>query len=89
MINIDKYRVAANITEYHIVSNLSFYESFMIIRQLFHVTTVCKIVKNQHVELDVVSEWGSESVWHLSNYRAARFDFKHVFTETDLTITSV
>ena len=44
--NIDKYRVAANITEYHIISKLIFliiiYPKFMKIRQLFHVRNICK-----------------------------------------------
>ena len=38
---IDKYRVAANITEYHIISKVIFLritiQKFMKIRQLFHV----------------------------------------------------
>ena len=42
--NIDKYRVAANITEYHIISKLIFLriiiKKFMKIRQLFHVKNV-------------------------------------------------
>ena len=48
--NIDKYRVAANITEYHIISKYIFIiQKFMMIRQLFHVKNVCKNVKYQHV----------------------------------------
>ncbi len=51
--NIDKYRVAANITEYHIISKLMFLRinipKFMNIRQLFHIKYVCKNVKSQHV----------------------------------------
>ena len=39
--NIDKYRLAANITEYHITSKLILQQKiitkFMMIRQLFHV----------------------------------------------------
>ena len=39
--NIDRYRVAANITKYHIISKLIFLriiiQKFMMIRQLFHV----------------------------------------------------
>ena len=35
--NIDKYRVAVNITEYHIIS------------KLFHVINACKNIINQHV----------------------------------------
>ena len=39
--NINKYRLAANITEYHIISKLIFKRiiipKFMMIRQLFHV----------------------------------------------------
>ena len=38
--NIDKYRLAANIAEYHIISKLIFQRiiipKFMMIRQLFH-----------------------------------------------------
>ncbi len=38
MINIDKYRVAANIAEYHVVSILRIIiKKIMMIRQLFHV----------------------------------------------------
>ena len=37
--NIDKYRVAANISEYHIISNLilqrTIFPKFMMIKQLF------------------------------------------------------
>ena len=48
--NIDKYRVAANITEFHNISKLIFQRiiipNFMMIRQIFHV---CKNFKNQHV----------------------------------------
>ena len=51
--NIDKYRVAANITEYHIISKLIFLKviipKFMKKRRLFHVKNVCENVKNQHV----------------------------------------
>ena len=47
--NIDKYRVAANITEYHILSKLIFRSiiipKFMRIRQLYHVKNVCNKVK--------------------------------------------
>ena len=47
--NIDKYRVAANIKEYHIISKLIFLAiiilKFIKIRQLFLV----KNVENQHV----------------------------------------
>ncbi len=39
--NIDKYRLAANIREYHIISKLLFIRiiipKFMMIRKLFHV----------------------------------------------------
>ena len=39
--NIDKYRLAVNITEYHIISTLILQRiiipKFMMIRQLFHV----------------------------------------------------
>ncbi len=44
--NIEKYRILANITEYHIISKLIFIRisipKFMKIRQLFHVKNVCK-----------------------------------------------
>ena len=46
--NIDKYRVVANITEYHIISKLIFLRiiipKFLEKRQLFHVKNVCKNV---------------------------------------------
>ena len=44
--NIDKYRVAANITEYHIKSKLIFNRIIILkfTRQLFHVENV----KNKH-----------------------------------------
>ena len=49
--NIDKYRVAANITEYHIISKGIFlkviFPNFMMIRQLFHVKNHVKI-RYQH-----------------------------------------
>ena len=45
--NIDKYRVAANISEYHIISKLIFLRiiipKFLKIRQLFHVTMYVKM----------------------------------------------
>ena len=51
--NIDKYRLAANITEYHILSKLILQRiiipKFMMIRQLFHV----KIVQLKEKELIV------------------------------------
>ena len=44
--NIDKFRVAANITEYHSISKLIFLRiinaKFMKIRQIFHVNNVKK-----------------------------------------------
>ena len=47
------YRVAANITEYHIISKLIFLgiiiAKFMKIMQLFYVKNVSKNVKDQHV----------------------------------------
>ena len=53
--NIDKYRVAANITEYHFISKLIFqriiFPKFMMIRQLFNIKS--KNVKNQHIKMDV------------------------------------
>ncbi len=49
--NIDKYRVAAYITEYHIISKVIFLRliipKFMMKRRLFHVKNVCKNVNNQ------------------------------------------
>ncbi len=51
--NIDKYRVASNITEYYVISKLIFLRfiipKFMMISQLYHVKNVFKNVKNQHV----------------------------------------
>ena len=51
--NIDKYRVASNITKYTIIQKLIFLRiiipNVMMIRQLFHVKNVCSYVKNQHV----------------------------------------
>ena len=47
--NIDKYRVAANITEYIIISKLIFLRiitKFMILRQLVHVKNVFQNIKN-------------------------------------------
>ena len=48
--NIEKYRVAANITEYHIISKLILHRiiitKFMNIRQLFYVKNVCKMSKS-------------------------------------------
>ncbi len=62
--NIDKYREAANITEYHI-SKLIFLRvsipKFKNIRQLFHVINVCKSVKNQHGKMDVWTFWSQLS----------------------------
>ena len=46
-------RVAANMIEYHIMSNLIFLHleipKFMMKRQLFHVRNVCKNVRNPNV----------------------------------------
>ncbi len=43
--NIDKFRVTANITEYHIILNLIFRRNiipkFLMIGQLFHVINIC------------------------------------------------
>ena len=51
--NIDKYRVAANSIEYHIISKLIFLRliipKFMKKRRLFHACNVCQNVKNQQV----------------------------------------
>ena len=49
--NIDKYRLAPNITEYHIISKLFslriFIPKFMMIKRLFHEEEIiCKNVKN-------------------------------------------
>ena len=48
--NIDKYRVAANITEYYIISKSIILRiiipKFMMIRQSFHVKNVCKCQKS-------------------------------------------
>ena len=48
--NIDKYRVAANVKEYHIMSKLIFLgiiiPKFMKIRQLFHVKMYVKYHKS-------------------------------------------
>ncbi len=45
--NIDKYRLAANITEYYIISKLILQQiiipKFMMIRQLFHVKSLVEI----------------------------------------------
>ena len=53
--NIDIYRVAANITEYHIISKIIFLRivipKFMKIRQLLHVKNVCKINKSKMLKL--------------------------------------
>ena len=50
--NISKYREAANITEYHIISKLIFLRiitpKFGKIRQLFQAKNVCRNV-NQHI----------------------------------------
>ncbi len=50
--NIDKYRVAANITEYHMISKLIFpriiIPKFLKIRQIFRVKSV-KYQKSKHV----------------------------------------
>ncbi len=55
--NIDKYKVAVNITEYHIISKLIFLRiiipKLVMIRQLFHVKNVCNNVKNLHVKMDI------------------------------------
>ncbi len=57
--NIDKCRVAANVTEYLIISKLIFLRliilKFIMIRQLFYVKNVCKNVTNQHVYMDVLT----------------------------------
>ncbi len=49
---IIKYRVAANIIEYHIISKSIFrriiFPNFMMIKQLFLLKHVCNNVKTQH-----------------------------------------
>ena len=54
--NIDKYREAANITEYHIIYSFIFRRiiipKFMKIRQLFHVKNVCENEKYSKLEID-------------------------------------
>ena len=51
--NINKYRVAAIVTEFNIISKLIFlriiFKKFMIKRQFFHVKNVCKMSRNKHV----------------------------------------
>ncbi len=49
---IEKYRAAANISEYHnskIIFRRIIIPKFMMIRQLFHVENVCKDVKNHYI----------------------------------------
>ena len=45
---LDKYRVAINIIECHIISKLIFRR--INIPKLFHVKNICENVKNQHVQ---------------------------------------
>ncbi len=58
--NIDKYRVAANIKEYHIISKLIFpriiIPKLLMLRQLFTVKNVCKYVKI-NTDNDVRTFW--------------------------------
>ena len=58
--NIDKYRLAANITEYHIISKLILQliiiTKVMMIRQLFRV----KILKSVHIQ-ETGLFWSSEA----------------------------
>ena len=58
--NIDKYRVAANIIEYHIISKLIFLRiiipKFMMIRQLFQIMYV-KMSKINMFKMDVWTFW--------------------------------
>ena len=53
--NIDKFRVDANITEYHIISKIIFRRiiitKFMIIRQLFHVKIYFRKYKEESIDL--------------------------------------
>ena len=55
--NIDKYKEAANITEYNIILKLIFLriiiQKFMKIRQLFHVQMDAKISKINMFKIDV------------------------------------
>ena len=53
--NIDKYRVVANITEYHIVSQLIL-QQFIVKRQLFHVKNFTKTVKKIHVDVQTYKQ---------------------------------
>ena len=72
--NIDKLRVAANITESHIISKLIFLTitipTFMMLRQLFQVKDVCKNVKKtKHVKfnIDVWTFWSQLSSYYASS----------------------
>ena len=54
ILNIDKYRVAANITEYHIISKLNFLRIIMYSKihedkAISSYKNVCKNVTNPHV----------------------------------------
>ncbi len=49
--NINKYRVAANITNYHIISKLIVIPKLMKIRQLFPVKIICNAFYILHKEL--------------------------------------
>ena len=51
--NIDKYRVAGNITEYHSISKLIFLTIIILrLRQLFHVTRMTTFIKTKFKNSD-------------------------------------
>ena len=54
--NIDKFRVAANITSKLIFQRIII-PKFMKIRHLFHVNNVCRNVKTKHVKNGVWIFW--------------------------------
>ena len=53
MINIDKYRVAATIREYHIVEKLFFLRIIHDDKAFISCKKIFKIVKYQHVLMDL------------------------------------
>ncbi len=59
--NIDKDRVAANITEYRTVSKLIFQRisisRFMMTRQFYHLKIVCKMLKINMSKMNVRNFW--------------------------------
>ncbi len=54
--NIDKYRLAANITEYEIISKLIFLR-INIPKSKFHVKNACKNIKKNMFKMDVRTFW--------------------------------